>query len=100
MEWLIDLYRPLSAALGMSTGAPDSLLHVHGGMVILFLAPGSRPGVRSRHGRRFCSFWWRRLRKKPPIASRTADARQYLRRPQHDILALRPDLKQIGRAHV
>ena len=38
MEWLIDLYRPLSAALGMSTGAPDSLLHVHGGMVILFLA--------------------------------------------------------------
>src|SRR3546814_9068601 len=38
MEWLIDLYRPLSAALGMSTGAPDSLLLVHGGMVILFLA--------------------------------------------------------------
>src|SRR3546814_5561302 len=38
MEWLIDLYRPLSAALGMSTGASDSLLHVHGGMVILFLA--------------------------------------------------------------
>ena len=38
MEWLIDFYRPLSAALGMSTGASDSLLHVHGGMVVLFLA--------------------------------------------------------------
>ena len=38
MESLIDFYRPLSAALGMSTGASDSLLHVHGGMVILFLA--------------------------------------------------------------
>ncbi|MDT7527403.1 hypothetical protein OVY29_01810 [Sphingopyxis sp. SE2] len=38
MEWVIDFYRPLSAALGMSTGASDSLLHVHGGMVVLFLA--------------------------------------------------------------
>ncbi len=38
MEYLVDFYRPLSAALGMSTGASDSLLHVHGGMVILFLA--------------------------------------------------------------
>ena len=38
MESLVDFYRPLSAGLGMSTGASDSLLHVHGGMVILFLA--------------------------------------------------------------
>lgn len=38
MESLIDFYRPLSSALGMSTGASDSLLHVHGGMVVLFLA--------------------------------------------------------------
>ena len=38
MEWLLDFYRPLSAALGVSTGASDSLLHVHGGMVVLFLA--------------------------------------------------------------
>ncbi|GAO77855.1 MULTISPECIES: hypothetical protein [unclassified Sphingopyxis] len=38
MENLIDFYRPLSSALGMSTGASDSLLHVHGGMVVLFLA--------------------------------------------------------------
>lgn len=38
MESLVEFYRPLSSALGMSTGASDSLLHVHGGMVILFLA--------------------------------------------------------------
>lgn len=38
MESFVDFYRPLSAALGASTGASDSLLHVHGGMVILFLA--------------------------------------------------------------
>lgn len=38
MENLVDFYRPLSSALGESTGASDSLLHVHGGMAILFLA--------------------------------------------------------------
>ena len=38
MENLIEFYRPLSSALGLSTGASDSLLHVHGGMVVLFLA--------------------------------------------------------------
>ena len=38
MESLIEFYRPLSSALGISTGASDSLLHVHGGMVVLFLA--------------------------------------------------------------
>ncbi|ALJ13297.1 hypothetical protein [Sphingopyxis macrogoltabida] len=38
MESLLDFYRPLSGALGISTGASDSLLHVHGGMIVLFLA--------------------------------------------------------------
>ena len=38
MESLVNFYRPLSSALAMSTGASDSLLHVHGGMVILLLA--------------------------------------------------------------
>ena len=38
MESFLEFYRPLSSALGDSTGASDSLLHVHAGMVILFLA--------------------------------------------------------------
>ncbi|MDO9362990.1 MAG: hypothetical protein Q7T60_08700 [Sphingopyxis sp.] len=38
MESLLEFYRPLSSFLGDSTGASDSLLHVHAGMVILFLA--------------------------------------------------------------
>ncbi len=38
MESFLEFYRPLSAALSDSTGASDSLLHVHAGMVILFLA--------------------------------------------------------------
>ncbi|WP_447931369.1 hypothetical protein [Sphingopyxis fribergensis] len=38
MERLIEFYRPLSWALGESTGASDSLMHVHGGMIVLFLA--------------------------------------------------------------
>ncbi len=38
MHDLIDFYRPLSENLSLSTGASDSLLHVHGGMVVLFLA--------------------------------------------------------------
>ncbi|NIJ36452.1 hypothetical protein FHR22_001101 [Sphingopyxis panaciterrae] len=38
MESLIEFYRPLSGNLSTSTGASDSLLHVHGGMVVLFLA--------------------------------------------------------------
>jgi uncharacterized membrane protein YcaP (DUF421 family) len=38
MESLLEFYRPLSSLLGDRTGASDSLLHVHAGMVILFLA--------------------------------------------------------------
>ena len=38
MESLLEFYRPLSSFLADSTGASDSLLHVHAGMVILFLA--------------------------------------------------------------
>lgn len=38
MESLLEFYRSLSPAVGVSTGASDSLLHVHGGMIILFLA--------------------------------------------------------------
>jgi hypothetical protein len=38
MESLIEFYRPLSSHIGLETGAPDSLLHVHGGMAVLFLA--------------------------------------------------------------
>ena len=38
MESLIEFYRPLSGNLSLSTGASDSLLHVHGGMIVLFLA--------------------------------------------------------------
>lgn len=38
MESLIEFYRPLSAAIGAMTGASDSLAHVHGGILILFIA--------------------------------------------------------------
>lgn len=38
MESLLEFYRPLGEQLSASTGAPDSLLHVHGGMLVLFLA--------------------------------------------------------------
>jgi len=38
MESLLEFYRPLSTQIGMETGASDSLLHVHGGLFILFLA--------------------------------------------------------------
>ena len=33
-----ELYRALVTAIGDGTGAPDSLLHVHAGLAILFLA--------------------------------------------------------------
>lgn len=38
MESLIEFYRPLSGAIGEMTGASDSLAHVHGGMLVLFVA--------------------------------------------------------------
>lgn len=37
MQFIIDLYRPLSGELASMTGASDSLAHVHGGMAILIL---------------------------------------------------------------
>lgn len=38
MEALLGHYRQLTIAIETSTGASDSLLHLHGGLVILFLA--------------------------------------------------------------
>lgn len=38
MESFIEFYRPLSGEIGAMTGASDSLAHVHGGMLILFIA--------------------------------------------------------------
>lgn len=38
VESLLNFYRSISPALGTSTGASDSLLHVHGGMIILLFA--------------------------------------------------------------
>lgn len=38
MESLIEFYRPLSREIGAMTGASDSLAHVHGGILILFIA--------------------------------------------------------------
>lgn len=35
---IITLYEQLASAVGTETGASDSLLHVHAGMVVLFLA--------------------------------------------------------------
>lgn len=38
MEDLLSHYRQLTNAIETSTGASDSLLHLHGGLAILFLA--------------------------------------------------------------
>ena len=38
MESFFEFYRPLSGEIGAMTGASDSLAHVHGGMLILFIA--------------------------------------------------------------
>lgn len=38
MNEIISSYGRLSNAIGASTGASDTLLHVHGGLVVLFLA--------------------------------------------------------------
>jgi len=38
MHDLLDFYGRLSLAVGLSTGASDSLLHVHAGLAIMFAA--------------------------------------------------------------
>ncbi|MGV1681740.1 hypothetical protein [Sphingopyxis sp. NJF-3] len=38
MTDILSLYSELSGAIGDRTGASDSLLHVHGGLAVMFLA--------------------------------------------------------------